>query len=62
MRVAIYARVSTDDQNCDRQIRELTAYRDRAGWEVVGVYRETASGAKNDRPVRREVVELARRR
>lgn len=62
MRVAIYARVSTDDQNCERQIGELTAYCDRAGWEVAGVYREVASGAKNDRPVRKEVITLARRR
>jgi DNA invertase Pin-like site-specific DNA recombinase len=62
MKVAIYCRVSTDDQNCDRQIRELTAYCDRAGWELVGIYQESASGVRNDRPVRKEVIELARRR
>jgi predicted site-specific integrase-resolvase len=26
MRVAIYARVSTADQDCDRQVRELRAF------------------------------------
>jgi putative DNA-invertase from lambdoid prophage Rac len=56
----IYARVSTNDQNCDRQISELTAYCQRSGHQIVGVYRETASGSKRDRAVRGEVMQLAR--
>jgi putative DNA-invertase from lambdoid prophage Rac len=48
--VAIYCRVSTDDQSCDRQERDLRAFARRAGHKVVGVFKETASGAKNDRP------------
>ena len=48
MRVAIYARVSTADQDCDRQVRELRAFERRLGAKVVGIFKETASGAKND--------------
>jgi putative DNA-invertase from lambdoid prophage Rac len=58
--VAIYARVSTDDQSCDRQERDLRAFAKRAGHKVVGVFKETASGAKNDRPERAKVMALAK--
>ncbi|GAB6054651.1 recombinase family protein [Magnetospira thiophila] len=37
-RVAIYARVSTDHQTTDNQIRELRDIADRNGWEVVGEF------------------------
>ena len=57
--VAIYCRVSTDDQSCDRQERDLRAFARRAGHKVVGVFKETASGAKNDRPERAKVMALA---
>jgi putative DNA-invertase from lambdoid prophage Rac len=62
MRAAIYCRVSTADQNCDRQVRELRAFAKRLGAEVVGVFKETASGAKNDRAERRKVLALAQAR
>lgn len=62
MRTAIYCRVSTDDQKCDRQIDDLTAYCTRANFSVVGIWTETASGAKNDRKARREIINLAKRR
>jgi putative DNA-invertase from lambdoid prophage Rac len=62
MRVAIYARVSTADQNCDRQVRDLRAFAERLGAEVVGVFRETASGGKNDRAERKKVLALAQAR
>lgn len=61
-RVAIYCRVSTADQSCERQERELKEYAARAGWQVVGVYKETASGTKNDRAKRKEVLALAQAR
>lgn len=61
-RVAIYARVSTGDQSCDRQIAELTDYAARAGFDVVGTFAETGTGAKNDRTERNKVIELARRK
>lgn len=59
MRVAIYCRVSTDDQTTDRQESELLAFAERMDYEVVGVYKETASGAKDDRKVRKQVIDLA---
>ena len=61
-RVAIYARVSTADQSCDRQIAELTDYANRAGFDIVSVFAETGTGAKNDRVERNKVIELARKR
>ena len=59
---AIYCRVSTKDQNCDRQQRDLVAYAERCGYEVQGVYKETGSGAKNDRKIRAAVCDIARAR
>ena len=51
MRVAIYARVSTTDQNCEMQLRELRDYCARRGWEIAGEYVDTGwSGAKASRP------------
>jgi len=62
MRVAIYSRVSTADQSCDRQVTELRALAKRMNAEVVGIFHETASGAKDDRSERRGVMELAQAR
>src|SRR3546814_1968109 len=31
---AIYARVSTADQSCERQLRDLTGFAERGGYEV----------------------------
>jgi putative DNA-invertase from lambdoid prophage Rac len=61
-RAALYCRVSTADQSCARQERDLAAFAARAGYEVVGVFKETGSGAKLDRAERRKVMALAQRR
>ena len=61
-RAAVYCRVSTADQSCARQERDLTAFAGRAGYEVISVFRETGSGAKLDRAERKEVMALAQRR
>jgi DNA invertase Pin-like site-specific DNA recombinase len=58
--VAIYCRVGTDDQSCERQERDLRAFAKRAGHKIVGVFKETASGARNDRVERNKVMALAR--
>jgi hypothetical protein len=58
--VAIYCRVSTDDQSCERQERDLRAFAKRAGHKVVAVFKETGSGADNGRPERAKVLVLAR--
>ncbi|WP_158745725.1 recombinase family protein [Acidisphaera sp. L21] len=59
---ALYCRVSTADQSCARQERDLAAFAERAGYRVVGTYKETASGVKLDRAERRKVLLLAQRR
>ena len=61
-RVAIYCRVSTTDQSCSRQERDLRAYAKKAGYEVIGVWKETASGSKNNCVERRQVMSLAQAR
>ena len=61
-RAAIYCRVSTADQSCERQERDLVAFAARAGYEVVGVFREIGSGAKLDRAERKRVMALAQDR
>ena len=59
---ALYCQVSTTDQSCSRQERDLAAFAERAGYEVVGTYKEIASGVKLDRAERRKVLALAQRR
>jgi putative DNA-invertase from lambdoid prophage Rac len=61
-KVAIYCRVSTTDQSCSRQERDLLDYAKKAGYEVVGVWLETASGSKNNRTQRKQVMSLAQAR
>jgi hypothetical protein len=46
VRCCLYLRVSTQDQNCDLQRRELTEYAHRRGWEIV----ETTEGHFEDCP------------
>ena len=62
LRAAPRCRVSTADQSCERQERDLAAFAERAGYEVVGTYKETASGVRADRTGRRKVMALAQRR
>ncbi|MEY7909837.1 recombinase family protein, partial [Citrobacter cronae] len=45
-RAAIYCRVSTADQSCERQEFDLRAFAGRAGYDVVGIFKETGSGTK----------------
>jgi DNA invertase Pin-like site-specific DNA recombinase len=52
-KVAIYARVSTDKQNCDNQLIELRAVAERCGYTIVQEFIDSGiSGAKGraDRP------------
>ena len=61
-RAALYARVSTSDQSCERQLRDLTEFPARAGYEVTGVFTETASGTATVRAARNQVMALAQAR
>jgi DNA invertase Pin-like site-specific DNA recombinase len=51
MRVALYCRVSTEDQSTVMQRRELTEYFERRGWTVAATYEDIGvSGATDSRP------------
>nr|WP_245298210.1 recombinase family protein [Rhizobium miluonense] len=58
----MYCRVSTADQSCERQERDLSAFADRAGYEVAAIFKEIGSGAKLDRAERRKAMALAQAR
>jgi len=62
MRAAIYARVSTAEQNSDLQLREIGEYADRQGWEIVDTYQDIISGAKASRPGLNQLMLDARAR
>jgi len=61
-KIAIYCRVSTSDQSCARQERDLLTYAQRAGYEVIGVWKETISGSKKKQIEREKVMSLAQDR
>ena len=61
-RAVLYARVSTADQSCARQIEDLTRFAARAGYRIIATVLETASGARVDRAERRRVLALAQAR
>ncbi len=46
MKVALYLRVSTTEQNVDNQLPALEAYADSRGWQIVEVYQENESAWK----------------
>ena len=59
-KAVIYARVSStgDRQDTKRQVEDLTRYAAAAGLDVVAVYEEKASGAKDDREVLADCMEF----
>ncbi len=60
-RAVLHCRVFTADQSCSSQERDLASFAERAGYEVLGTYKEIASGVKLDRVERRKVLALAQR-
>jgi putative DNA-invertase from lambdoid prophage Rac len=63
MRIVIYARVSTNEQSCQMQLRELRDYAAHRGLEVVGEYVDTGwSGANARRPALDRLMRDARMR
>jgi DNA invertase Pin-like site-specific DNA recombinase len=64
-RVMFYLRVSTSDQTCENQRRELTSTANKNGWLVVGEFEDKGvSGAKahEDRPALKSLITAVRRR
>jgi DNA invertase Pin-like site-specific DNA recombinase len=63
MRAAIYARVSTKDQSCDMQTRDLRAYCAARGSAIIREYIDIGeSGAEDSRPELNELMADARKR
>lgn len=48
MKVVLFARVSTNIQDYDRQINELTGLAKRNGWKIAASFAEKISGAKRN--------------
>jgi DNA invertase Pin-like site-specific DNA recombinase len=62
MRCAIYARVSTTDQEPENQLQELRRYADARGWTAVEYIDRGVSGSKERRPALDELLAAAKRR
>ena len=62
MKIAIYTRVSTADQNQELQLRELQDYAGRHGWQAQEIYSDTISGASTSRPALNRLMDDARAR
>ncbi len=63
MRIAIYARVSTKEQSCELQVRDLRAYCAARGFDLVREYVDVGqSGAKDSRPELNKLMDDARKR
>ena len=59
-RAALYARVSTRDQDPENQVPRLEEWAERNGYEYE-TFTETASGGSWDRPILQDVLSRARR-
>src|SRR5689334_19681585 len=63
MRAAIYARVSTFDQEPENQLLELRRYIEARGWTAAVEYVDRGvSGSKDRRPALDELIRAAKRR
>jgi DNA invertase Pin-like site-specific DNA recombinase len=59
---AIYTRVSTSEQSCDLQTRELREFAERRGWNVVAIFEEKMSGTTANRPQLKQLQKLVAER
>jgi DNA invertase Pin-like site-specific DNA recombinase len=50
LRIAIYCRCSTQDQQTDNQLTQLRAFAAAQGWTVVAEFIDNATGGNSDRP------------
>jgi DNA invertase Pin-like site-specific DNA recombinase len=62
MRAAIYARVSTFDQEPENQLQELRRYVEARSWSSMEFVDRGVSGSKDRRPALDELVAAAKRR
>src|SRR5438045_7688838 len=62
MKAAIYARISTIDQEPENQLQEIRRYVEARGWSAVEYVDRGVSGAKDRRPALDQLLADARRR
>jgi DNA invertase Pin-like site-specific DNA recombinase len=60
MSAGLYIRVSTADQNAELEVRELRAYAEHRGWEIIREYADVMSGVKSSRPALNQLMADAR--
>ncbi len=60
--MAIYIRVSTQDQSLDLQRSELIEFIGRRGWRLHRVYEEKATGTNSNRPELKQLLKAAHER
>lgn len=60
MNVALYTRVSTNDQDCAAQLLELRAFCAQKNWRIAREFTDTISGTKADRAGLDAMLELVR--
>jgi DNA invertase Pin-like site-specific DNA recombinase len=58
MRAGLYARVSTNDQKCEMQLREMREYCKSRGWEMVAEFVDSGwSCMKTGQPAHERIME-----
>lgn len=63
MKTALYARVSTkDQQTLPMQMKAMREYAKKRKWKVVKEIKEIGSGGNNNRPERDKLIKLAKQR
>jgi DNA invertase Pin-like site-specific DNA recombinase len=62
MKAALYARVSTKDQDCQNQLLQLRQFAATQGWAIVAEYSDELSGSTSDRPQFKAMFQAASRR
>ena len=60
-RVAIYVRVSTQEQSCELQLREITDFVKGKGWELFRTYEDKSTGTNANRPMLKQMLADASR-
>jgi len=58
MKIALYSRVSTNEQTTENQLKDLTEWADRAGHEVVTIYDDNGVSGAKGREYRKEFDKL----
>ncbi|MCO4795425.1 MAG: recombinase family protein [Bacteriovoracaceae bacterium] len=58
-KVAVYARVSTNEQSVDLQVKELKNYIKQQGWEIFSIYEDKRTGTNANRPQFKKMIEDA---